>query len=456
MSTTIFGANGVRGIVNSDLTPEVVFKLGRAVGRTFPGEVALATDARDSAHAVRTALSAGIMASGSDVLDLGMLPTPALQYYVRTHPRVAGGVMITASHNSQDHNGLKLVLQGGVEATREDEQALESLFSREVPEGGRSKPGACRSESGAAEDYVDAIVSHVDAEAIRAAGLTICVDCANGAACATTPMLLKKLGVRAVSLECDPLGTPRRESDPTPENLSDLMSVVPRVHAAFGAAHDSDGGRTVFIDGDGGYVRGDSAGALIARGILATKKGKVVTSVSSSKVVEDVVEANGGLVKYTGVGSHSVIRKMIENAAVFGIEEDGGMVFPEMQMCRDGGMALAEMLETVAKGGPLKDQMSGFPAYYMVKLRVDCPDGLKGKVMNMFSRELEGSDLSIDITDGLKVSYDDGWVLIRPSTTEECLKIYADSSDAGAAESNAKSTVEMAKSFVEECKGISS
>ena len=146
---------------------------------------------------------------------------------------------------------------------------------------------------------------------------------------------------------------------------------------------------------------------------------------------------------------------MIENAAVFGIEEDGGMVFPEMQMCRDGGMALAEMLETVAKGGPLKDQMSGFPAYYTVKLRVDCPDGLKGKVMNMFSRELEGSALSIDTTDGLKVSYDDGWVLIRPSTTEECLKIYADSSDAGAAESNAKSTVEMAESFVEECKGIS-
>lgn len=429
-----------------------MFRLGRAIGRTFPGEIALATDARDSAHAVRTALSAGIMASGSDVLDLGMLPTPALQYYVLTHPRMAGGVMVTASHSPQDHNGLKLVLPGGTEATREDEQALESLFSREVPEGGAGRPGICRSESGAAEDYVDAIVSHVDSEAIRAAGLSVCIDCANGAASATTPMLLKKLGVRAVSLECDPLGIPRRESDPTPENLKDLMSIVPRVHADLGVAHDSDGGRAVFVDSDGGYVRGDSAGALIARGILSSKKGKVVTPVSSSKVVEDVVEAAGGLVKYTGVGSHSVVRKMIENAAVFGIEEDGGMVFPEMQMCRDGGMALAKMLETVAAGGPLKGQMSGIPSYRTVKLRVDCPDALKGKVMNRFSRELEGSDLSIDTTDGLKVSYDSGWVLIRPSTTEECLRIYADSHDADAAESNAESVVEAAKTFVEECK----
>ncbi len=429
-----------------------MFRLGRAVGRTFPGEIALATDARDSAHAVRTALSAGIMAAGSDVLDLGMLPTPALQYYVKTHPRVAGGVMVTASHNPQDHNGLKLILQGGAEATREDEQALESLFSHETSEGGPVRPGTGRSESGAAEDYVDAIASHVDSEAIRSAGLTVCVDCANGAACATTPLLLKRLGVRAVSLECDPLGIPRRESDPTPENISDLMSIVPMVHAAFGVAHDSDGGRAIFVDGDGTYVGGDYAGALIARGILKSKKGKVVTPVSSSKVVEDVVEANGGLVRYTEVGSHSVIRKMIENAAVFGIEEDGGMVFPEMQMCRDGGMALAKMLETVAKGGPLKDQMSGFPFYHRVRSRVDCPDELKGRVMNMFGRELEGGDLSVDTTDGFKVSYDDGWVLVRPSTTEECLKIYADSSDAAVAESKAESVVEMAKSFVEECK----
>lgn len=426
----------------------MVLQLGKAIGRTFQGEVAIATDARDSAVAVRTALASGIMSSGCDVVDLGLLPTPALQHYVSTHPGVSGGVMITASHSSYGDNGLKIVLEGGAEATREDEQALEAFYSRDIPVEEWSSVGDIRTERGAVEDYVQYIIDSVDAESIRSAGLTVCVDCANGAASVTTPLLLRKLGVKTVALECDPEGMLRRESDPTRENLSDLMFIVPHAHADLGVAHDSDGGRAIFVDGLGRYIDGDCMGALMAERILADKKGKVVTPISSSLVLEDIVERFGGQVRYTEVGTHSVIRKMIENLAILGVEEDGGIIFPSDCMCRDGGLTLAKVLEMVVKGIPLADMVDGLPVYHKVKRRVPCPDDYKAKVMDAYSRSHVDVDAETDIIDGLKIVTDAGWALVRPSTTEDYIRIYAESSDEQTAESLADAAVEEVTGLV--------
>lgn len=450
---TLFGANGVRGIVNADITPEVALQLGRAVGRTFQGPVAIAADARSSSAALKAGVSAGMMAVGAEVVDLGTLPTPALQLYVRDHPGLAGGVMITASHNTQEYNGLKLVLQGGIEATREDEQALESFYSREITGEDWAGVGESRPERGALDDYVDAVVSQVDAEAIRKAKLKVCVDCANGAAGLTTPLILRKLGVDAVTLGADPEGRPHRESDPIPENLADLMSITPTVGADFGVAHDGDGGRAVFVDGDGNYIGGEVAGAIVARSILAVEKGKVATPVSSSSVLEETVEANGGLMRYTAVGSHEVVRKMIESKAVFGVEENGGMVFPQMQMCRDGGMALAKMLEIVAKGGSLAEQLASLPEYHTVKLRVECPDEHKTALLDAFARDASEEGYHTDVTDGLKVMCDDGWLLLRPSTTEHCFRIYSEAKDEAEARKRAEMTAEQANAHLAEIRG---
>ena len=447
----LFGSNGVRGVVNIDLTPEVVLRLGRAVGRTFPGTVAVATDARDSADAMKAALMSGIMSSGADVVDLGMLPTPAFQYYLREHDGISGGAMITASHNPSEYSGLKLIVQGGVEAMSEDEHSLESMYSREVQDEDWSDVGEMRSEVGAADEYVDRIVASVDAESIRAAGLTVCIDCANGSASRTTPMILRRLGVKTVSLECDPDGIPRRESDPTPDNLSDLMFMVPHVGADLGVAHDSDGGRAVFIDGNGRYIRGDCAGALVAGEILAERRGKVVTPVSSSRILEDSVESAGGQIRYTEVGTHTVVRKIQENLAVFGVEEDGGMIFPSVQMCRDGGMALAKMLEIVAKGVSLADLVDSLPQYHTVKMRVPCRDDAKDRVMDRFKEKLNEQDIHMDTTDGVKVFYDEGWVLVRPSTTEECIRIYSDSKSEESALSSAEQARAEIESLVSSC-----
>ena len=164
---TLFGINGVRGTANKDLTPEVALQIGKVVGRTYRGRIALATDARDSADMLKSAVSAGLMSVGCDIIDLGMLPTPTLQYYVRTHDDVTGGVVITASHNPPEHNGFKFIMEDGVEATREDEQSIESFCTTDIARADWSEIGEITEGTGAIRTHVDAVLAHVDAEAIR-------------------------------------------------------------------------------------------------------------------------------------------------------------------------------------------------------------------------------------------------------------------------------------------------
>lgn len=444
---TLFGANGVRGTANRDLTPEIALQIGRVVGRTYGRRIAMATDARDSADMLKGAITAGILASGSDIVDLGVLPTPVLQYYVRTHPEVTGGVVITASHNPPEYNGFKFIREDGVEVSREDERSIESMCSTDVPSAPWGETGSIRYDDGAVKEHVEAVVAQVDAEAIRNANLTVCLDCANGATCSSSPMLLKRLGVRAFTINADPQSqSPGRSSEPTEENMAPLMAMTRQVGADLGVAHDADGDRAIFVTDKGDYVIGDISLALIAREVLKKHKGKVITPVSSSALVEDTVEANGGLLKYTEVGSHAVVRKMGENMAVFGGEENGGLVFPEFQMCRDGIMALAKMLECIAKNGPLSQQVDGFDKYHTVKLNVRCPDDRKVDLLDHFIENV--GDKRSETVDGVKIYFDDGWVLLRPSTTEELFRIYSESKDESVARERADRYMYDAEAFL--------
>ena len=236
---TLFGINGVRGTANRDLTPEVALQIGKVVGRTFGRRIAVATDARDSADMLRSAVSAGIMASGTDIVDLGILPTPVLQYYVKSHPDITGGIVITASHNPPEHNGFKFIKEDGVEVSREEEQSIESSCETDVPPAPWKEIGEVETGTGAIVDHVKAVIAHVDAEAIRRANLTVCVDCANGSTCESTPMLLRLLNVRTFTINADPQSeSPGRSSEPTEENLGPLMMLTKQVGADLGAAHD--------------------------------------------------------------------------------------------------------------------------------------------------------------------------------------------------------------------------
>lgn len=448
MVERLFGTNGVRGVINESMTAGFALDLGRAIGHYMGGEVALGTDTRTSAHMLKSAVAAGLMCAGADVLDLGVLPTPALQFFVKTH-QVAGGVIITASHNPPEFNGIKCVDADGTEMPREKEEVIEDIFfHRSFRSTSWREVGQMREISGAIESYSSSVMSHVDVAAIRKADLHTALDCANGAGSLCTPDLLDRMGVRAVTLNCNPLGTfPGRPSEPTPENLKELITLVKEFSLDLGIAHDGDADRTIFVDNEGNYVYGDRVLALVAKHIIEEKGGgTVVTPVSSSSCVEEVVREAGGTVIYTKVGAPLVARKMIEVGATFGGEENGGLIFPEHQYCRDGAMTAAKVLEISAKYGAISDLLAEIPVYFLDKRKVPCPDLLKEYILRKIKEMASGN--RIDETDGVKIYFDDGWTLIRPSGTEPLFRIFSEGRTESAARNRGENFERAIKALI--------
>ena len=439
---SMFGTNGVRGIANGYLSCELALQMGRAVSTVLGKRIAVATDTRVSSPMLRDALCAGLMSVGADVLDLGMVPTPALQHFIKQRPYVTGGVMITASHNPPEFNGIKCISGDGTECSKDEETAIESAYATEIPCVPWAEIGNTTHVSTAGEEYVDSIVSKVDAQKIRDAKLTVCVDCANGASVLTTPLLLKKLGVRAITINGNPQGEfPGHPSEPTEDNLSELKRMVTELGADLGIAHDGDADRCVFIDEKGRYVSGDVSLSVLSGSILRRNGGgKIVITVATSSMVKEVTESNNGEIVYTAVGSPIVARRMAAEGGVFGGEENGGLIFADHQYCRDGAMGAARMLECIATDGALGDQISRLPKYTTIKKAVVCPDHLKASVSEAIATR--HADENVNTTDGVRIDYDDGWVLMRASGTEPKFRIYSESKDAEKAAARAERFVE--------------
>lgn len=438
----MFGTNGVRGVANRDLSCELALQMGRSIGKVLGDRVAVAADPRTSSEMIRAAVVSGLMSVGCDVIDLGMVPTPALQLYVRNRPAVTGGVMITASHNPPEFNGIKCVSADGTECSREEEAAIENMYATEIRSVEWDRIGEVHRADDAVEEYVDSIISKVNAEAIRAAKLTAVVDCANGASVEATPLLLSRLGVRAITLNGNAQGEfPGHPSEPTEDNLSELKRMVVDLGADLGIAHDGDADRCVFVTEEGEYVSGDKSLALLAGlAVRANRGGKVMVTVATSNVVEDYVRSNGGEVVYTAVGSPIVARTMAAKGGIFGGEENGGLIFADHQFCRDGAMGVARMLECIALHGRLGLQVVELPEYTTIKAALECPEQLKARIPEMVASRHKGE--RVNTTDGVRIDYDDGWVLLRPSGTEPKFRIYSESKDPGVAESRSKAFIE--------------
>lgn len=435
----MFGTNGVRGVVNDYMSCELALQMGKSIGKILGNRIAVATDTRVSSPMIENALCAGLMAVGTDVLNLGMVPTPALQHYIRVRPEITGGVMITASHNPPEFNGIKCISSDGTECPPEEEHAIECMYDSVITGVPWDRIGSMTYVSGVADEYVESIVSKIDVDLIRDAKLTVCVDCANGASVETTPMLMKRLGVRAITINGNPQGEfPGHPSEPTEENLSELKKMVVDVGADLGIAHDGDADRCVFVDSTGRFVSGDVSLALLSEYLLKKNgSGKVMVTVATSSMVNEVVEKAGGTTVYTAVGSPIVARAMSSEGGIFGGEENGGLIFADHQFCRDGGMGAARMLELIARYGPLSRRIDSLPEYHTIKNAISCPDNLKQTIAQRIAEN--HSNERINTTDGLRIDYDDGWVLLRPSGTEPKYRIYSESKDRNTAEARSMS-----------------
>lgn len=426
----MFGTNGVRGIVNDTLTPELALKLGKAVGSWLKAgdRVCIGTDARQSRDMLKGAFCAGLHATGVHTTDVGVLASPGIQIYGRDH-KFAAGAIITASHNPPVWNGIKLTAPDGTETNPAQEEEIESFFFDEnfriVP---WDQVGTHDVTDRAKQHYIDTVLAQVDADAIRAAKLIIVLDPGGGSGCVATPDFLHAVGVDFVPLSCELDGAfTDRPSEPTEQNSQACITAVKEHGADFGFLMDGDADRSVFIDEKGGYIWGDTSLALAAKHELPRHEHPVFcTAVSSGSCVKDAVESVGGELHWTVVGSPKVAQEMLRLGAVFGGEDNGGMMFARHQLSRDGLMALGFMLETVAKTGrTLSDLCSDIPKYCLVKEKVQVPEATKSSLLDAFKAKLEDESgiLEVDDRDGVKCYVAEGWVLVRPSGTEPIFRV---------------------------------
>jgi len=425
----LFGTNGIRGLANVDLTPEFAAKVGVSVGTFFDGgEMVVGSDARCTSPMLLSAVISGLTSAGCKVYNAGMAPTPTIQYTVKKQG-VDGGIVITASHNPPEYNGIKVLAGDGVEISREEEKVVEKIFFEETFR--RVKWDQVKEPSileGVIEDYLASVTKHIEVEAVRERRFKVVVDPANGVGSLTLPRFLHSLGCKVYVINAELDGRfPSRPPEPRPENLGELAKTVKALGADFGVALDGDADRAIFVDETGNIHWGDKTFALIARFFLMkNSKSTIVTPISSSSIIKDVVDEYGGSLVFTKVGSVDVSHKMKELKAVLGGEENGGVFYAPHIPVRDGTMTTGLILNIMAESGKkLSELLSDLPVYFIKKSNVKCPNELKGKVMEKVSSEFEG--LPKETVDGIKAFFPNGSaVLIRPSGTEPAIRIYAE------------------------------
>ena len=426
----LFGTFGVRRTANDVLTPEFASRLAACYGTLVKGTVAVGGDTRTSTLMLKQAVTAGLLSSGCDVVDLGILPTPGVQYAVRKY--YDGGVMITASHNPPQYNGLKFLDEDGIGIPDEMDIEIERLYFDAEPDRVEfHEIGELYQNDKVIDEYVDEAVSKVDVEAIRKANLKVVVDCGSGAGCFTAPYLIRKLGCDVTTLNSQPDGFfPGRNPEPIEENLQELIHVVKELNADIGLAHDGDADRTICIDENGSFVLGDKTFTLVEKQMLKENNGgTIVTTVATSQAIYDVAEEYNGEVIATAVGDLLVARKLKDENGLFGGEENGGLIFPDFVYGRDAVMTVAKILEIVAKEKkPLSELVAELPVYYASKTKIECPDDEKEFVMASIAEEIKTTtEFKLDLTDGVKILKEDGWVIIRPSGTEPIFRCFSES-----------------------------
>lgn len=465
----LFGTNGVRGEINRTIDAAFAARLGLALAHSLRqrygwARVKIGMDTRVSSEMLKSAMISGLLSGGAEVVDIGLCPSPAIQYAVRSDERCNGGAIITASHNPPQFNGIKCISADGTEMGREEEIEIERLFFSEIPAADWRETGNFSVDEEANESYIEAVLSKIDVKTIKERRFRVVIDCANGAASYTSPYLLERLGCEVISLNCHPDGSfPGHMSEPTEENLKDTARVVSALKADVGIAHDGDADRAVFIDENGRYLSGNIslsifAGYEVHNAIKSgTERPVVVTPVDSSVALSDIVSKAGGVVRYTKIGSPVVARVMMRERAVFGGEGNGGAIFPEMQYCRDGAMSAAKMLEIMAiTGKKLSELADEIPSYYQAKNSINYSSLLEGRgieamseIKVRFMKTVEqmienGLHISFPIVeknsiDGIKLHLNSGescssWVLIRPSGTEPIIRVVSEACDKETAE----------------------
>ncbi|NJE06263.1 phosphoglucosamine mutase [Thermococcus sp. M36] len=429
----LFGTFGVRGIANENITPEFALRMGMAFGTMLKREgrkkplVVVGRDTRVSGEMLKDALIGGLLSTGCDVIDVGIAPTPAIQW-ATAHFNADGGAVITASHNPPEYNGIKLLEPNGMGLKKEREAVVEEVFFNEDFDRARwDEIGEVREED-IIRPYIEAIKARVDVGVIKKRRPFVVVDTSNGAGSLTLPYLLRELGCRVVSVNAHPDGHfPARNPEPNEENLREFKEIVKALGADFGVAQDGDADRSVFIDENGRFIQGDKTFALVADAVLRENGGGLlVTTIATSNLLDDIAKRNNAEVMRTKVGDLIVARALLEHNGTIGGEENGGVIFPDFVLGRDGAMTTAKIVEIFAKSGKkFSELIDELPKYYQFKTKRKV-EGDRKAIVARVAELAKAEGYTVDTTDGTKVLFPDGWVLVRASGTEPIIRVFSE------------------------------
>ena len=422
-----FGTNGIRGVFSEDFTLEFVHDMTLALGTYFEkGPILIGYDGRESSPVICKIIASTLNSIGIDCNVAGIVPTPCLEFAVKTLG-YSGGIMITASHNPPQYNGIKPAASDGVEISRDDELIIEDIYSKKTWITNPEKWGVTGEETRAIETYLDGIMSQIDSKLIESKPFKVVLDLGNGAQIVSAPNFCETIKCETILVNETIDGMfPGRGSEPTPQNLSILSKTVVENKANFGIAFDGDGDRSIFCDELGNILTGDKSALILIQHILNKNPNSlVVTCLNSGSNTELLAKKYNSKVIRTKVGSVEVSRKMVSTNALIGFEENGGFMFGKHNQVRDGCMSLALMLDLLAiTDNTLSDQISKLPQSFTTKDKIQCSSQDAKQIISSLKTEFPESDLS----DGIKIIIDSkNWVMIRPSGTEPIIRIYAES-----------------------------
>lgn len=428
----LFGTNGIRGVFGKDLSLDFLVNISRSLAAYYKkGPILIGRDGRNSSNIMFNIVTAALNSDGLDTVDAGILPTPCLQYATKRN-EFNGGIMITASHNPPEYNGVKPIANDGVELPRQDESVVEQIFANKTFIASEIV-GQNFKEEMIIDRYIDDVLALVDVDRIKKRKFKVTMDLGNGVQALVAPLLAKKLGCTVITVNGTIDGDfPGRGSEPTPSNLSLMSFVAKETNSDIGAAFDGDGDRSIFCDEKGIVSWGDKTGTLLAKYLILTKhpKAKIVCPINTTHILTKVAQDNGSEIIHTKVGSVEVSREMVKQGAIIGMEENGGFMYGVLNQVRDGALTTALMLDLLAseeKG--LSAILSSLPKVYQYKSKFECTEmGLIQKVIG--SVKSHGSPMKIETLDGVKIWFDEeSWLMLRPSGTEPLIRIYGESTD---------------------------
>jgi phosphomannomutase/phosphoglucomutase len=443
-----FGTNGIRGVFKEDFSLEFVHDMTLAIATYFKeGPILVGYDGRDSSPIITKTICSALNYCGIDCNNAGLVPTPCLEYAVKKLG-YNGGIMITASHNPPQYNGIKPAAKDGVEIPREDELIIEDIYLKKNWINNPPKWGVTGTEEKAIEVYVQGILSHIDSEKIKTKKFKVVLDLGNGAQAVSAPIFCKSLECEIFLINEKIDGSfPGRGSEPTPQNLQVLSKTVQENNADLGIAFDGDGDRSIFCDNNGKILTGDKSALVLTKHILQkTPESTIVTCLNSGSNIENIASEFHSKVIRTKVGSVEVSRKMVPIDALIGFEENGGFMFGPHNQVRDGCMTLALMLDLLASSEEsLSQKVNALPPSFTTKDKVNCSLEDAKKLIHSLKEEFPNSDTS----DGIKIMINPkNWVMIRPSGTEPIIRIYGESESQEKLDSLMSEYLQKAKSII--------